>query len=203
MTIRSAAWKSGRCVLLGSAASWAIIFLWPSLSPAVATIADGLFWSVPFVLATSLATFNNTLRIFDRIEEMVKGDLLNLPQNERARLTETVKSTATLTGDLMWNALIVILAGITYLVIGAFLSVPSPRWLPSWIEVVRPDLVGTAVRFGLGALATRILILQFQAIPPMVEFYKFFTVDRHRLRRATGENEADEVKTLQESCSRS
>lgn len=166
--------------------------IWPGFSPAVETIADGLFWSVPFVLATSLATFNNTLRIFDRIEEVVKGDLLNLPQHEHARLTETIKLTETLTAGLMWNSLIVILAGIAYFVVGAFLSVSSPRWLPGWIEVIRPDLAGIAVRFGLGLLATRILMIQFQAIPPMVAFYKFFTIDRHLPRHATGENEVDE-----------
>ena len=202
MTIRSVAWKSGRFVLLGSVASWAAIFVWPGFSRAVETIADGLFWSVPFVLATSLATFNNTLRVFDRIEEVVKGDLLNLPQNERTRLTETIESTETLTAGLMWNSLIVILAGIAYFVVGAFLSVPSPRWLPGWIEVIRPDVAGVAFRFGLGLLATRILMIQFQAIPPMVAFYKFFTVDRHLLRHATGEDQGDGKKTSGESRSR-
>ena len=195
MTIRSVAWRSVRFVLLGSAASWAAISVWPSLSPALEIVTGGLFWSVPFVLATSLATFNNTLRVFDRIEELVKGDLLILPQNERARVTETIKSTETLTAGLMWNSLIVILAGIAYFVVGAFLSVPSPRWLPGWMAVIRPDVAGVAVRFGLGLLATRILMIQFRAIPPMVAFYRFFTVDRHLPTGVTEGSDADEGGT--------
>ena len=106
MTIRSATWRSLRWVALASGASWVVIRVWPDLAVAFETIADGLFWSVAFVLATSLATFNNMLRIFDRIEEVVKGDLRDLPQPERARLDKTIKLTESLTANLLWNSLI-------------------------------------------------------------------------------------------------
>jgi len=155
---------------------------------------------VAFVLATSLATFNNTLRIFDRIEEVVKHDLRDLSQEEQAYLHKTIRETETLTASLLGNSLIVILAGIMYFVVGAFFLVPSPRWLPSWIDLIRPDVAGVAVRFGLGLLATRILVVQFQAIPPMVAFYKFFTVDRHLLPDATGGEAGDTKKAAEESC---
>jgi len=196
----SVAWRSIRFVLVGSVASWVAIFVWPDFAPAVKMIGDGLFWSVAFVLATSLTAFNNTLRIFDRIEEVVKRDLRDLPTEERVYLDETIESTETLTASLLGNSLIVILAGIAYLVVGAFLSVPSPRWLPGWIDVIRPEMAGVAVRFGLGVLATRILVVQFQAIPPLVAFYKFFTVDRHLPRNATGpEKPTDSPKNQQRS----
>lgn len=200
MAIRSVAWRSIRFVLIGSVASWVVICVWPDLVPAVKTIGDGLFWSVAFVLATSLATFNNTLRIFDRIEEVVKHDLRDLSQEEQAYLHKTIRETETLTASLLGNSLIVILAGIMYFVVGAFFLVPSPRWLPSWIDLIRPDVAGVAVRFGLGLLATRILVVQFQAIPPMVAFYKFFTVDRHLLPDATGGEAGDTKKAAEESC---
>ena len=151
----------------------------------------------------SLATFNNALRIFDRIEEVVQGGLGNLPPHEWDYLKRTITSTEALTASLLVNSLIVILAGITYFVVGAFLSVPLPRWLPAGIQVVRPDIVGMAIRFGLGVLATRILVTQFQTIPPMVAFYKFFTVDRHLPRNATGGTETDGGGTSKESCSES
>ena len=205
MPIPSVAWKSLRYVALTSVASWLAIFAWPDLAPAVKTISEGLFWSVPFVLATSLATFNNTLRVFDRIEDMVQGEQLgNLPPCDRQYLLETIKSTEALTANLLVNSLIVILAGIAYFVVGAFLSVPLPRWLPPEIQAVRPEIAGVAVRFGLGVLATRILIAQFGTIPPMVAFYKFFTVDRHLPRNAstrTRGGDIDEVEESEESCS--
>ncbi len=192
MTTRRVVWRSLKLVLVGGIASGAAILVWPELAPAVVRIADGLFWSVAFVLATSLATFNNALRIFDRIEEMVKGHFDHLPQNEQNCLMETIESTERMIANLMWNSLIVILAGIAYFVVGAFLSVPSPRWLPSWIEASRLDVMGVATRFGLGLLATKILVIQFQAIPPMVAFYKFFAVDRHLPRKSPRNRAIDE-----------
>ena len=201
MTNRSVAWRSLRFVAIGSGASWVAILVWPDLAPAVKTISEGLFWSVAFVLATSLATFNNTLRIFDRIEEVVKRDFRNLTQREHAYLKKTINATEALTAGLLVNSLIVILAGITYFVIGAFLSVSLPRWLPGWIQLARPDVIGIAIRFGLGVLATRILVIQFQAIPPMVAFYKFFTVDRHLPPNGIGDTIAHKREKADESCS--
>ena len=202
MQIRSAVWRSLRCVALATAGGWLAIFAWPDLLPAVSVISQRLFWSVPFVLATSLATFTNTLRVFDRIEELVRGERLdNLPSRDRAYLLKTIKSTETLTANLLVNSLIVILAGIAYFVVGAFLSVPFPRWLPSGIQAIQLEIVGVAVRFGLGVLATVILVVQFRTIPPLVAFYKFFTVDRHLshgapLGRGVGEGEPGRQKPL-------
>ena len=62
--------------------------------------------------------------------------------------------------------------------------------------------MGVAVRFGLGVLATRILLNQFQVIPPMVAFYKFFTVDRHLLRDRVVEK-TDPRRTSEETRSES
>ena len=202
--IRSAVWRSLRYIAVTSAAGWLAILAWPDLLPAVTTISEGLFWSVPFVLATSLATFNNTLRVFDRIEGVVQGERLgNLPSRDRQYLLKTIKSTEALTAKLLVNSLIVILAGIAYFVVGAFLSVPFPQWLPSGIQAVRLEIVGVAVRFGLGVLATRILVVQFGTIPPMVAFYKFFTVDRHLPRNASKGGDIGEVEGCEELGSES
>ena len=185
MTNVSVPLRSLRLVGLASVVGWVAVLAWPHLAPAVTTISEGLFWSVPFVLATSLATFNNTLRVFDRIEEVVSRDLRDLSSDELACLNKTIESTGQLTASLLVNAFIVIVAGIAYFAIGAILAVPLPRSLPNWIQWARPEVIGIAIRFGLGVLATRILVIQFQAIPPMVAFYKFFTIDRH-LRRNVG-----------------
>lgn len=199
MEIRSAVRRSLRYVALATAVAWLGIFAWPDLLPAVSAVSQRLFWSVPFVLATSLATFTNTLRVFDRIEELVRDERLNnfLPR-DREYLLETIKSTETLTANLLVNSLIVILAGIAYFVVGAFLSVPFPPWLPSGIQAFQLEILGVAVRFGLGVLATVILVVQFRTIPPLVMFYKFFTVDRHLSRgdptgRDIGEVEGSEA----------
>lgn len=185
------AWKSLLVVLLGSGTSYLAVLLWPQLGVAVDTIGKGLFWSVPFVLATSLATFNNTLRIFDRIEEIVKHDVNDLTPQEYDYLKKRINATQGVTASLLVNSLIVILAGIAYFIIDALLSVPLPGWVPPQIRAVRPDVGGTAFQFGLGLLATWILVIQFRAIPPMVAFYKFFTVDRHLRPDATEGNMAD------------
>lgn len=195
------AWRSLRVIALGSGASYVAVLVWPDLAAAVETMAEGLFWSVPFVLATSLAAFNNTLRIFDRIEEVVQGDLDNLTPHEYDYLKETIKSTETVTASLLVNSLIVILAGIAYFIVRGFLSVPTPGWLPAEIEVLRPDLAGIAVLFGLGFLATRILVVQFRTIPPMVAFYRFFTVDRHLPPDAAENRKADRVGASEKSSS--
>lgn len=203
MIDRVVAFRSFRLVAISSGATWLATLLWPDLAPAVKAISEGLFWSVAFVLATSLATFNNTLRIFDRIEDIVKHDLSGLPPNQLDYLSGTIEKTEALTASLLVNSLIVILAGILYFVIGAFLSVPLPRWLPDWIQMARPGLLGIAIRFGLGVLATRILVIQFQAIPPMVAFYKFFTVDRHLAHSGLGRKGSDQQEVSDDSSSRS
>ena len=195
------AWRSIGVVAIGSVVSYVAVRAWPELAGAVETIAQGLFWSVPFVLATSLATFNNTLRIFDRIEAVVEGGLARLTSHERECLERTIESTETVTASLLVNSSIVILAGIAYFVIGAFLSVPVPRWLVALSQVVRPEMVAVSVQFGLGLLTTWILVVQFRTIPPMVSFYKFFAIDRHLPPGATDDRKTEEFEASGESAS--
>lgn len=201
MITASVAWRSLRVVAIGSVASYVAVRAWPELADAVKTIAQGLFWSVPFVLATSLATFNNTLRIFDRIEAVVEGGLTGLTSHECDCLKRAIKSTETLTASLLVNSSIVIVAGIAYFVIGAFLSVPVPKWLVALSQVVRPTMVAVSVQFGLGLLTAWILVVQFRTIPPMVSFYKFFAIDRHLPPDATDGRTTDEVEGSGESAS--
>ncbi len=197
------AWKSLLVVALGCGTSYSAILLWPEFAVAVETIGKGLFWSVPFVLATSLATFNNTLRVFDRIEEVIKHDCDDLAPHEYDYLKKRINSTEAVTANLLVNSLIVIFAGIAYFIVDALLSVPLPGWVPVQMRAVRPDMAGMAVQFGLGLLATWILVIQFRAIPPMVAFYKFFTVDRHLPPDATKGSISDGTAIDMESSSRS
>ena len=166
-------------VLAAGVAGWLCLWLWPDLLPAVEGISEGLFWSVPFVLATSLATFNNTLRVFDRIDSVIEKEFEGLSPRQRSKLVESVEATESLTSSLLLNALIAIGAGLLFFLTGGLQGVPQPKAYPEWLVRLDPNRIAAALRFGLGFLATTVLIVQFAAIPPLVSFYRFFTIDRH------------------------
>lgn len=168
--------------------SWALsmLFLWKygdrvatggTVALNIESAANDAKWAVALILTTSVALFNNSFKLFDKIETLYKARKNYLNVSE---IPPALAHTENLSVNFLDNARAAIILGLLLFVIGLFRKLPTslvPDFLiPSYGRYsLRLDWFAISLEVAVSVLIVAIMINQFKAVPTFIKMYRLLS----------------------------